>query len=180
MLTFSAVLPSLGPSDCGIKTGISSCSPSMLQVVLFFCSLYLVAIAQGGHKPCVQAFGADQFDGQDPEECKAKSSFFNWWYFCLAAGPLIMLFFLNYVQDNLNWGLGFGIPCIFMAAALALFLLGTSTYRYSVKVDEKSPFLRIASVFILAFKNWKTTPSALATEEESRGTLPYEGSAQFK
>ncbi|KAI4388825.1 hypothetical protein MLD38_001120 [Melastoma candidum] len=46
------------------------------------------------------------------------------------------------------------------------------TYRYGVKGDEKSTFLRIASVFILAFKNRKTTSSAWALEEESRGTLP--------
>ncbi|KAI4320204.1 hypothetical protein MLD38_033709 [Melastoma candidum] len=180
LLTLSAVLPSLCPSDGTSTAGIPSCLPPMPQVVLFFFSLYLVALAQGGHKPCVQAFGADQFDGQNPEEYKSKSSFFNWWYFCLCAGPLVMLFFLNYVQDNLSWGLGFGIPCISMAAALVLFLLGSKTYRYSVKGDEKSPFLRIASVFILAFKNRKTTSSALALEEESHGTLPSEGSMQFK
>ncbi|KAK4747669.1 hypothetical protein SAY87_014255 [Trapa incisa] len=178
LLTLSAVIP-FSPSDCqdGDK---DTCSPPLNQVVLFFFSLYMVAIAQGGHKPCVQAFGADQFDGQNPRECRAKSSFFNWWYFCLSTGTLITLLIINYIQDNLSWGLGFGLPCISMAAALALFLLGTRTYRFSVKRDVKSPFWRFSSVFVTAFRNRKTTSLAIVTDQENCGTLPRESSEQFR
>ncbi|CAL9024496.1 unnamed protein product [Prunus brigantina] len=179
LLTLSAVLPSLTGSDCQKINQSTSCS-SQFQVLFFFFSLYLVAVAQGGHKPCVQAFGADQFDASDPEECKAKSSFFNWWYFSLCFGTTFTLILLTYIQDNLSWGLGFGIPCIAMVLALFIFLLGTRTYRYSIKGDEESPFVRIGRVFVAALRNWRTTPSAITSEEESRGTLPHESSEQFK
>ncbi|XP_050375886.1 protein NRT1/ PTR FAMILY 5.10-like isoform X2 [Argentina anserina] len=163
LLTVSAVLPS-----------------SQLQVSLFFFSLYLVAIGQGGHKPCVQAFGADQFDRHDPEESQAKSSFFNWWYFGICAGPLLTLTVLDYIQDNLSWGLGFGLPCIVMVLALLIFLGGTRTYRYSIKSDEESPFVRIGKVFTTALRNRRTSPLAIASEEDSRGMLPHRSSEQFK
>ncbi|XP_059631957.1 protein NRT1/ PTR FAMILY 5.10-like [Cornus florida] len=176
LLTISAVLPSV----CQNTVKNVPCSSSQFQVIFFFFALYLVAVAQGGHKPCVQAFGADQFDSQDPKECKAKSSFFNWWYFSMCGGTLITLLILNYIQDNLNWGLGFGIPCVAMAIALVIFLLGSMTYRFSIKGDEKSPFLRIGHVFINAVRNWRTSPSAIALQEEARGTLPHLGSQQFK
>ncbi|PRQ20394.1 putative proton-dependent oligopeptide transporter family, major facilitator superfamily [Rosa chinensis] len=153
---------------------------SELQILLFFFSLYLVAVAQGGHKPCVQAFGADQFDGQDPEECKAKSSFFNWWYFGMCTGSLITVLVLAYIQDNLSWGLGFGIPCVLMVLALIIFVSGTRTYRYSIKGEEESPFVRIGKVFFAALRNRRTSSSAIASEEESRGTLPDQSSKQFK
>ncbi|CAL1409941.1 unnamed protein product [Linum trigynum] len=168
LLTLSAVLPALGVSS------------SLIQIVLFFFSLYLVALSQGGHKPCVQAFGADQFDGQDPAECKAKSSFFNWWYFCMCSGTFVAIAVLNYVQDNVNWGLGFGIPCLVMVAALVIFLLGTRTYRYSAKRDDENPFLRIGKVFGAALRNWRADSSAVALEEEARGSLPHEHSEEFR
>ncbi|PON47027.1 Proton-dependent oligopeptide transporter family, partial [Parasponia andersonii] len=179
LLTLSAILPSLMGSDCQTNN-VTSCSPPQLQVILFFVSLYLVAVGQGGHKPCAQAFGADQFDGQDPEECKAKSSFFNWWYFGVCVGATVTIFIISYIQDNLSWALGFGIPCIAMAIALVVFLLGTTTYRYSIGQKEKGPFVRISSVFVAAFRNWKKTPSNMATDLESRGLLPKQSSEQFK
>ncbi|OVA05230.1 Proton-dependent oligopeptide transporter family [Macleaya cordata] len=183
LLTLSAVLPSLSPTDCKNKENNSSCTPSPLQVIFFFSSLYLVAFAQGGHKPCVQAFGADQFDARDPDESKSKSSFFNWWYFGLCGGTFVSLLILNYIQDNLNWGLGFGIPCISMAVALVIFLLGTKTYRYSFTDDKRSPFVRIGQVFVAAAKNWRINTQSPITdveEEGSRKTSSRVGANQFK
>lgn len=142
--------------------------------------MYLVALAQGGHKPCVQAFGADQFDAEDLEERKVKSSFFNWWYFGLCSGTLAALTILSYIQDNLSWGLGFGIPCIAMSMALVVYLLGTMSYRFSINSDEKSPFMRIGKVFIIATRNRRLTSSALSFDEDARGILPYQGSQQFR
>ncbi|XP_009613182.1 protein NRT1/ PTR FAMILY 5.10-like [Nicotiana tomentosiformis] len=175
-LTLSTVLP-FNYSDC---QDTATCSPPKFQIIFFFFALYLVAFGQGGHKPCVQAFGADQFDAQDPEESKAKSSFFNWWYFGMCGGLLMTLWILNYIQDNLSWGLGFGIPCIVMGLALIVFLLGSFTYRFRQSSDEKNPFLRIGNVFINAARNWQTTASAISVEQEVLGILPHEGSEQFK
>ncbi|KAL1362657.1 hypothetical protein AAHE18_03G096300 [Arachis hypogaea] len=108
-LTISAMLPSLNNPECQVGSKLGSCATET-QVILFFISLYLVAIAQGGHKSCVQAFGADQFDEQHPKEFKDRSSFFNWWYFTMCAGSMGTLWILNYIQDNLSWVVGFGIP----------------------------------------------------------------------
>ncbi|XP_076933359.1 protein NRT1/ PTR FAMILY 5.10-like [Bidens hawaiensis] len=174
LLTVSTLLPY---SNCETTT---SCSPPQYQIILFFTSLYLLAFAQGGHKPCVQAFGADQFDSGDPKECKAKSSFFNWWYLGLCGGPLMALGVLNYIQDNYSWSLGFGIPCIVMGLALLVFLAGTVTYRFEEKLNEKNAFIRIGQVFVRAFQNRKTTSSSISMEEEASGTLPHQGSQQFR
>ncbi|CAA7027241.1 unnamed protein product [Microthlaspi erraticum] len=162
LLTLSAMIP----SDCKVSKLYSSCSPQF-QIVTFFGALYLVALAQGGHKPCVQAFGADQFDEKHPEECKAKSSFFNLWYFAMCSGTFLTLWVLNYIQDNLSWALGFGIPCIAMVVALVVFLLGTRTYRFSVRREEdRSPFVRIGNVYVAAAKNWSVSASSVPDAEE--------------
>ncbi|KAI4332150.1 hypothetical protein L6164_017082 [Bauhinia variegata] len=180
LLTFSAVLPSPTNSECEVADKFTSCSPR-LQVILFFFSLYLMAIGQGGHKPCVQAFGADQFDEQHPKEFKARSSFFNWWYFTMCGGCMVTLWFLNYIQDNLSWVLGFGIPCLAMIIALVVFLLGTRTYRFIInEKDEKSPLVRIGSVFVAAIRNRRTTQSEIAIRNETHGIIPCQSSEQFK
>ncbi|XP_020215217.1 protein NRT1/ PTR FAMILY 5.10 [Cajanus cajan] len=179
LLTLSAMLPSLTNSECEDSNKLKSCS-SQSQVILFFVALYLVAIGQGGHKPCVQAFGADQFDEQHPKEHKDRSTFFNWWYFTMCAGCLATLWILNYIQDNLSWVLGFGIPCIVMIIALLVFLLGTMTYRFNVKQSDKNPFLRIGRVFVAAIRNRQTTLSSTVVKAEHGGMLPNQSSEQFE
>ncbi|CAA2975833.1 NRT1 PTR FAMILY -like [Olea europaea subsp. europaea] len=179
-LFLSAALHSFKSSYCLIAANNTACSPPQFQIIFFFFSLYLFAIAQAGHKPCLQAFGADQFDEQDPEECKDKSSFFNWWNFSISSGIIVALFVLNYIEDNLSWGLGFGIPCIIMCLALIIFLLGTMTYRFRIQSNGRNPFVRIGQVFLNAARNWRTNPEAISKKEEAQGILLYQGSQQFK
>ncbi|KAI3464333.1 hypothetical protein Pfo_020996 [Paulownia fortunei] len=173
-LSLVAALHSFNSSDCKSDANNSACSPPLLEVILFFFSLYLVAFAQGGHKPCGQAFGADQFDEEDEKERIAKSSFFNWWYFSMNGGILVALLVLNYIQENLSWELGFGIPCIVMCFALIIFLLGSMTYRFRINSDERNPFVRIGWVFVKAARNWQAVPTAISTEEEAQRILPHE------
>ncbi|XP_028807739.1 protein NRT1/ PTR FAMILY 5.10, partial [Neltuma alba] len=171
LLAASAMFPS--------PTNSESLS-SQLRVILFFIALYLVAIGQGGHKPCVQAFGADQFDENHLEECKARSSFFNWWYCTMCVGILVALLTLNYIQDNLSWVLGFGIPCLVMIIALIVFLLGTKTYRFNViEVLDKSPFMRIGRVFAVASRNRRKSLSNIVTDEEFCAHKAHQCSRQF-
>ncbi|KAJ0026259.1 hypothetical protein Pint_07010 [Pistacia integerrima] len=128
------------------------------------------------------AFGADQFDGKNSEESKSKSSFFNWWYFSLSIAIMLSLVVVVYIQDNINWILGFGVPCAVMVASLVIFLVGTKTYRFNVKRNEKNPFGRISRVFVAAAKNWKTSSLVMGSEDhEARAILPQQNnSQQFK
>ncbi|XP_038682036.1 protein NRT1/ PTR FAMILY 5.10-like [Tripterygium wilfordii] len=145
LLTLLAVLT----SDYQNTSNTTSSSPPQIYVTLFYLALYLVAIGEGGHKPCLMAFGADQFDGKDPEESKSKSSYFNWLYFSFSMAVICTLLVMVYVQDNFGWALGFGIPCLMMGASLFLFLLGTKTYRYTTaQANYKDhPFVKIGRVF---------------------------------
>ncbi|XP_022155228.1 protein NRT1/ PTR FAMILY 5.10-like [Momordica charantia] len=176
LITLSESL-STATSGCQNSTETTSCSTPQLHKVFFFVSLYLVAVGQGGHKPCVQAFGADQFDGEDPEECRAKSSFFNWWYFGLCGGSFVTISVVIYVQENLSWSLGFGIPCAAMVIAFLVFVLGTRTYRYSITQRGKNPFLRIGRVFVAAIRNRRTPPPPIKIEENGNTIV---SSQQFK
>ncbi|XP_015866254.3 protein NRT1/ PTR FAMILY 5.4-like [Ziziphus jujuba] len=119
---------------------------------VFFTALFVVSIGEGGHKPCLQTFAADQFGEETEEEKKAKSSFFNWWYFALVLGASAATFAVIYVQDNIGWAAGFEILAGGIGAALVLFLLGTR--RYKKQGPLGSPFTAIAQVFVAATRKW--------------------------
>ncbi|KAL5740514.1 hypothetical protein ACOSP7_029397 [Xanthoceras sorbifolium] len=63
-------------------------------------SLNNVPELDGGHKPSLESFGADQFDDDHIEERKKKMSFFNWWNFGLCSGLLLGVTVVIYVQDH--------------------------------------------------------------------------------
>lgn len=65
---------------------------------LFFIALYVLAIGDGGHKPCVQTFAADQFNEDTAEERDTKSSFFNCWYLAIVFGSVSAVFLVSYLQ----------------------------------------------------------------------------------
>ncbi|KAG2707647.1 hypothetical protein I3843_05G145000 [Carya illinoinensis] len=145
-LTLSASVPALMPSEC-VGSVCTSATPA--QYAVFFFGLYLIALGTGGIKPCVSPFGADQFDGTDPRERVQKGSFFNWFYFSINFGGLISSSFLVWIQDNAGWGLGFGIPALFMVIAIASFFSGTPLYRF--QKPGGSPITRMCQVFVASF-----------------------------
>ncbi|KAE9603318.1 hypothetical protein Lal_00008235 [Lupinus albus] len=147
ILTLSASAPALKPADC---LG-SVCPPATpAQYVVFFVGLYLIALGTGGIKPCVSSFGADQFDDTDSEERTKKGSFFNWFYFSINIGALVSSSFIVWIQENAGWGLGFGIPALFMGLAIGSFFLGTPLYRF--QKPGGSPITRMCQVVVASVR----------------------------
>ncbi|PQQ19663.1 protein NRT1/ PTR FAMILY 5.4-like [Prunus yedoensis var. nudiflora] len=122
--------------------------PLHYQKAMFFVALYMLSVGLAGHKPCVQTFAADQFREDSPEEKKAKSSFFNWWYLGITIGASAAILVVIYVQDNVGWAAGFGILTGAIAVALAVFLFGYKKYRKQGPLG--SPFTTVAQVFVAA------------------------------
>ncbi|KAK7283938.1 hypothetical protein RIF29_13688 [Crotalaria pallida] len=132
---------------------------------VFFLALYVASVGDGGHKPCVQTFAADQFHEETAEEKERKSSFFNWWYLGVVAGSTIPVFLIPYLQQKGWWTLGFGLLAGVLAFALGVFILGIKTYRKEGPAG--SPFTRFAQVFVAAARKWRVndTPTNYCYEE---------------
>ncbi|KAK1582016.1 hypothetical protein Q3G72_011030 [Acer saccharum] len=150
-LTISAVLPKLRPPPCG---GDQVCKQADAgQLAILYVSLLLGAIGSGGIRPCVVAFGADQFDERDPKQATKTWKYFNWYYFVMGASILVAVTVLVYIQDNIGWGWGLGIPAAAMFLSIIAFIFGYPLYR---NLDPSgSPFTRLLQVSVAAFKKRK-------------------------
>ena len=150
LLTMAVSLKSLKP-NC--VNGVCS-KASRSQITFFYTSLYIIALGAGGTKPNISTFGADQFDEFNPHEKKLKVSFFNWWMFSAFLGALFATLGLVYIQENLGWGLGYGIPTAGLILSLFVFYLGTPIYRHKPR-NMKSPAMDIVKVLVTAVANWR-------------------------
>lgn len=65
---------------------------------VFFMALYVMAVGEGGHKPCVMTFAADQFGEANAEEKATKTSFFNYWYMAIVLASSIAVLALIFIQ----------------------------------------------------------------------------------
>ncbi|KAJ4831983.1 hypothetical protein Tsubulata_049271, partial [Turnera subulata] len=148
LLTMSQFIPGLEP--CNIK----NCQkPRKVHEVVFFLAIYCVSLGTGGHKPCLQSFGADQFDDDHPEERKKKMSYFNLWNFALSCGLFLGVTVIVYIQDNVGWGAGSLILSIVMLLTIATFFMGRPYYRF--RLPEGSPIIPMLQVLVAATRKRK-------------------------
>ncbi|KAI4385840.1 hypothetical protein MLD38_003831 [Melastoma candidum] len=176
-LTLSTTVPGLMPLEC-----VDSVCPNTTatQYAVFYIGLYLIALGTGGIKPCVPSFGADQFDDTDAKEKARKASFFNWYYFSINTGALASSTLIVWIQENIGWGLGFGIPTLFMGIAVASFFTGTLMYRF--QKPGGSPITRMCQVVVAAFlkRNVKLPGDSCQLYETQDGDSTISGSRRLQ
>lgn len=151
-LTLSAVLPELRPPPCNKAEQVCQRANNE-QLGVLYISLLLTAIGSGGIRPCVVAFGADQFDETDPKQKTKTWNFFNWYYFCMGASILVAVTVIVYIQDKIGWGWGLGIPTIAMFFSIITFVAGYLLYRHLDPAG--SPFTRLLQVCVAAYRKRK-------------------------
>lgn len=115
---------------------------------MLFAGLYLTALGVGGIKGSLPSHGAEQFDENSPRGRKGRSTFFNYFVFCLSCGALIAVTFAVWVEDNKGWQWGFGISTVAILLSIPVFVAGSRLYRN--KVPTGSPLTTIAKVLLAA------------------------------
>ncbi|XP_071064333.1 solute carrier family 15 member 1 isoform X2 [Dasypus novemcinctus] len=137
-------------SQDGISSNIS------VHVGLCMCGLILIALGTGGIKPCVSAFGGDQFEeGQE----KQRNRFFSIFYLAINAGSFLSTIItpmLRVQQCGIHskqscYPLAFGVPAALMAVALIVFVIGSGMYK---KVKPQGNILaKVVKCIGFAIKN---------------------------
>ncbi|KAF9677751.1 hypothetical protein SADUNF_Sadunf08G0140100 [Salix dunnii] len=155
LLTLSVSLPALRPPPCNDANTNNCRKASTMQLAVFFGALYTLAVGTGGTKPNISTIGADQFDDFHPKEKAHKLSFFNWWMFSIFFGTLFANTVLVYIQDNVGWALGYGLPTLGLLISVVIFLAGTPLYRH--RLPTGSPFTRMAKVIVAALRKTKVS-----------------------
>ncbi|URD83024.1 Nitrate transporter 1.1 [Musa troglodytarum] len=150
ILTISTAAPGLRPPECSNPLGGGCVRANGTQLGVLFLGLYLTALGTGGLKSSVSGFGSDQFDEGDRAEKKQMMRFFSWFFFFISIGALMAVTVLVYIQDNVGRRWGYGICAVAIVAGLAVFLSGTSRYRF--KRLAGSPLSQIASVVVSAWR----------------------------
>uniref|UniRef100_A0A0A9D2L8 Major facilitator superfamily (MFS) profile domain-containing protein n=1 Tax=Arundo donax TaxID=35708 RepID=A0A0A9D2L8_ARUDO len=158
-LVVSALIPSLRPPPCSDPGTPTTCRRvSGSQLAVMYLSLLCTSLGSGGLRPCVVAFGTDQFDQVQEQSsselaeavARRKRRYFNLYFFTMGIAALLALTVVVYIQDNVGWGWGFGIPAIAMFVSIVVFVIGYPLY---VRLKPGgSPFTRLAQVAAAAFK----------------------------
>lgn len=120
---------------------------------MFYISIYMVALGNGGYQPNIATFGADQFDEEDSKEGYSKVSFFSYFYLALNIGQLFSNTILVYFEDEGMWALGLWASTASAVAALILFLARTKRYRHFK--PSGNPLSRFCQVIFAASKKWR-------------------------
>ncbi|CAJ1972282.1 unnamed protein product [Sphenostylis stenocarpa] len=153
-LWLTAMIPELRPSCEPLMLGCNSATAGQLAVL--FLSMGLISIGAGCIRPCSIAFGADQLTiKESSNDERLLDSYFNWYYTSIGLSTVIALSVIVYIQENLGWKIGFGVPAVLMFLSAVSFILGSPFYA---KVNPGQSLLTsFLQVVVVAVKNRKLT-----------------------
>lgn len=111
------------------------CNPQTpLNRALTITGLLLIAVGSGGIKPCVAAFGGEQF--KMPEQARQLATFFSLFYFSINAGSLLSTSVTPILREDVDcfdmgdcFPLAFGVPAVLMVVAIVFFVGGKFLYK---------------------------------------------------
>ncbi|XP_020218028.1 protein NRT1/ PTR FAMILY 7.3 [Cajanus cajan] len=151
-LSLSSYLFLIKPKGCGNE--LLHCGKhSRWEMAMFYLSIYLVALGNGGYQPTIATFGADQYDEEHSTEGHSKVAFFSYFYLAFNIGQLFSNTILVYYEDEGMWALGFWVSAGCAFAALVLFLAGTPRYRHFK--PSGNPLSRFSQVLVAASRKSK-------------------------
>ncbi|GAY59037.1 hypothetical protein CUMW_191520 [Citrus unshiu] len=139
MLTIQAYSKNLHPPDCGK----SSCLKGAIAAY-FYGSLYLYSLGCGGNRGTLPAFGAGQFDENDPKGAKALASYFNFYLLATTVAAVVGVTGIVYVFTEKSWWLGFLVSSV--ANFIGLIALAAGKCLYRIQQPGESPLVRVAQV----------------------------------
>ncbi|XP_065860884.1 protein NRT1/ PTR FAMILY 4.6 [Euphorbia lathyris] len=172
ILTVQARSGSLQPPECNRSNPNIQCEEVHGgKAAMLYIGLYLVALGVGGIKGALPTHGAEQFDEASPKGRKQRSTFFNYFVFCLSCGALIAVTFVVWVEDNKGWEWGFGLSTIAIFLSVPIFLSGSLTYRN--RIPSGSPLTTIFKVLIAAATNTCITGTSPSNAVANLTTSPF-------
>ncbi|XP_027079775.1 protein NRT1/ PTR FAMILY 1.2-like [Coffea arabica] len=159
LLWLTTMIPQAKPPPC-YESNNNCSSATSLQLFLLCCCFGLLSIGGGGIGSSSLAFGADQLrraGGQN--NGWALECYFSWYYALCTISILIALPCIVYVQENLGWQVGFGIPVMLMLLSTLSFSLASHLY---VKLKAKSSL--IVEMLQVAVASYRKRHIELPTE----------------
>ncbi|XP_073111670.1 protein NRT1/ PTR FAMILY 7.3 [Elaeis guineensis] len=141
---------------CVPGDGTPNCEPPTdAEIILFYLSIYQIALGYGAYQPAITTFGADQFNEDDKEEGESKIAYFSYFYMANKLGTLFSNTLLAYLEDKGKWVLSFWISAGAAFVALVLFVTGTPRFRHFK--PGGNPLTRFCQVIVASLKKWRVT-----------------------
>lgn len=128
-----------------------------VHIALSMIGLIFIAFGTGGIKPCVAAFGGDQFE---EEHVKERQKFFSVFYMSINAGSLLSTIITPMLRSDVQcfggdcYALAFGVPAALMVVALVVFIGGSGLYKRNP--PQGNVLLEVCKCIGYAIKNrWR-------------------------